>query len=148
LQTANEFEDPSQVDDLDRLLYRMPGELPQSELAARICRQVGVRQHRAARARMGLSFLLAVFGIWLALPGLMNSLEDLSLPTSGLSYLYPLIQSFFNGLWGFTKDALNGLTSFQANLSQMMGVGAWLGMVALAGAALLALSLVMPPIEE
>jgi hypothetical protein len=148
LPAANEFEDPSQADDLDRLLYRMPGKLPPSELAARICRQVGVRQRRAQRVRLGLSFLLAVFGIWLALPDLMNSLADLSLPASGLSYLYPLIQSFVNGLWGFTQTALNGLAAFQANLSQMVGVGAWLGMVALAGAALLALSLVMPPIEE
>ncbi len=71
MPAANEFEDPSQVDDLDRLLYRMPGELPQSELADRICRQVGIRQRHAARARMGLSLLLAVFGVWMALPGLM-----------------------------------------------------------------------------
>jgi hypothetical protein len=148
LRTTNEFEDPSQPDDLDRLLYRMPGELPGSELADRICRQVGVRQRRAVQARLGLSILLAVFGAWMALPGVVNSLSGLSLPASGLSYLYPLIQSFLDGLWGFTQNALNGLAAFQANLAQAMGTGAWLGMVALAGAALLALSLVLPPIEE
>ena len=61
MQAANEFEDSSQADDLDRLLYQMPGELPQSDLAARICHQLSGRQRRALGMRLGLSFLLAVF---------------------------------------------------------------------------------------
>ena len=148
MQAANEFEDSSQADDLDRLLYKLPGELPQSDLVARICHQLSGRQRRALGMRLGLSFLLAVFGIWLALPGLIISAEELRLPASGFSYLNPLIQSFLSGLWGFTQNALNGLSAFQANLAQTMGAATWLGMVALAGAALLALSLVMPQIEE
>jgi hypothetical protein len=148
LPAANEFEDPFQADDLDRLLHRLPGELPDSELADRICRQVGMRQRRAQRARLSLSLLLAIFGIWMALPGLLSSLENLSLPASGFTYLTPLVQSFLSGLWGFTQNALNDLAAFQANLTQTIGAAAWLGMVALAGAALLALGLVLPTIEE
>jgi hypothetical protein len=148
MQAANEFEDPSQTDELDRLLYRLPGEPPPSDLAARICHQIRVRQRRAHGVRLGLSFLLAIFGVWLALPGLINSAEKLSLPVSGYSYLIPLVQSFLNGLWGFTLNALNGLSAFQTNLAKTMGAGTWLGMVALAGAALLALSLVKLQIEE
>ena len=144
----NEFEDPSPADDLDWLLYRMPGELPSDELAAQICHKIHETHRRASRVRLGLSFLLAVLGTWMALPGLINGLEDLSLPSSGLFYLYPFIQSILSGLWVFTQDALYGLTAFQADLAQTMGVGAWLGMVALASAALLALSSFMPQIEE
>jgi hypothetical protein len=148
MQTANEFEDPSQADDLDQLLYRMPGEPPPSDLATRICHQIRLRQRHAQGVRLGLSLLLAVFGIWLALPGLINSAEELSLPASGFSYFNPLVQSFLSGLWGFTQNTLNSLSAFQANLAQTMGAITWLGMVALASAALLALSLVMPQIEQ
>jgi hypothetical protein len=148
MQTSNAFEDPSQVDDLDKLLYQMPGEPPPSDLTARICLRIHRRQRRVLLARLSLSFLLAVCGTWLVLPGLINSTMKLSLPASGFSYLNPLVQSFLSGLWGFTQNTLNGLSAFQANLTQTIGAGAWLGMVVLASAALLALSLVKPQIEE
>jgi hypothetical protein len=148
LRAVNEFEDPSPADGLDRLLYQMPGELPPEELAAQICHKIHTTHRRTIGVRLGLSFLLAVLGTWMALPGLINGLEDLSLPSSGLFYLYPFIQSILNGLWVFTQDALYSLTAFQENLAQTMGIGAWLGMVALASAALLALSSFMPQIEE
>jgi hypothetical protein len=148
LRAAKEFEDSSQADDLDRLLSQMPGEPPPGDLAARICHQVGVRRRRDLRVRLGISLLLTVFGVWMALPGLINSLQDLNLPSSGVSYLFPFIQSILNGLWGFMQNAVDSLTTFQANLAKTMGAGARLGIVALAGAALLALNLVMPQIEE
>lgn len=148
MRTAHEFEDPSQTDELDQLLYRMPWEPPPGELAATICYRVQMAHRRAIRARLSLSLLLAILGTWLALPSLVSRLEELSLPSSGLLYLYPLIQSTLNGLWGLTQDALAGMAAFQMNLAQTMDAGAWLGSIALASAALLALSAFMPQIEE
>jgi hypothetical protein len=148
LRDVNEFDDHYPGDGLDRLLYRMPGELPSDELAEQICYKIHTTHRRALRVRLGLSFLLAVLGTWMALPGLIKGLEDLSLPSSGFFYLYPFIQSILNGLWVFTQNSLYSMTAFQENLAQTMGAGAWLGMVALASAALLALSSFIPQIEE
>jgi hypothetical protein len=125
------------MDDMDRLLAKLPGENPPADLAERICFRLSARQRKIARLHLVSAFFLAIFGLWLALPTILEWSFQTSLPNSGLALILSSSRVFGNEFFGVISNSLQGLLAFQAGFQTSLDNFAWLGLAALGIGALL-----------
>jgi hypothetical protein len=135
------------VDKMDHLLLQLPGEPPPVDLALRICQSIRMRRKRISRQRLVLSGILAILGLWLALPPITAWIFGFALPDSGLPMLYEWVELALAGIGTFLLNAVSGVTAFQSGFTTL-NIPALLGLAALALSALLALDFLMPRAES
>jgi hypothetical protein len=141
---SNQRENP---DSLDRLLSNLPDEPVPVDLTARICANILAHHRRHIAFHFGMSVLLAITGIWLALPGLTDMLQSLALPDNGWMVVSALIEMTGAGAARLSADLIGSLTNFQADLSNPFNGAAWIGIIALASGCLIALEQMLPRSE-
>ena len=135
-------------DPLDRLLAQLPAEPPPADLASCILQMIYTRRRREVRLKLALSAALAILGAWLAWPGLATWSQEVALPVSGVSILFELSQIILNGLEVILANMLNAASELQSGFGAAVSPVAWLGLVALALSALLALGFLLPRVEN
>lgn len=131
-------------DPLDLLLARLPEEPVPVDLAARICANVLAHHRRHLVLHFGMSALLVVAGIWLALPGLAGTFQSLALPNSGWPMITAFLEMAGEGAARMVVELISTVSVYQTNLSIPFSGAAWVGIVALAGGCLLALDQMLP----
>lgn len=132
------------MDEMDRLLSQLPGEPPAEDLAGRVL--VAIRSHRRRRAlaHLGAGAVLAIAGVWLLYAPLAAIAGQLALPESGLPLLLAAWDLVLAGITPFWEEIVAGLASLQGSFGALLAPTAWLGMMALAFAALLSLGKLLP----
>jgi len=133
-----------QPDRLDKLLFKLPDEPAPTDLAARIYANILAHHRRHVTIRFGVSAILAVSGIWLALPGFAEMLQSLALPNSGWALVTALIEMAEAGAARMSTQFLSAVTAYQASLTNPISGVVWIGMIALAAGCLLALEQILP----
>jgi hypothetical protein len=126
------------MDNLDHLLYHLPSDPPDSELAQRIFQRIRKRKRQHCLIRLSASSLLAAGGTWLLASILMPLFNGVTLPQNGLGYLndiYYLLQS------DWTTSLFTGLQSLsdkQFQFTSSINVAGWVILIILAPCAMLA----------
>jgi len=132
------------MDDLDRILVRLPSDAPRRDLVAQISRYVRSKQRNAIRRRIALTLVLAVSGLWLSSPLFSALVASLKVSGSGLAMLLDWIQASLVDLESFINYAWNGLTGLQTSIADSISASAWLGLAALGLSCLMALEQLLP----
>ncbi|HEX8990613.1 MAG TPA: hypothetical protein VF784_02950 [Anaerolineales bacterium] len=126
------------MDEMDRLLERLPEEGPSPELATTIILAVHRRHRRRQIAREIAASFLGLLGLWLAWPGI-SWLSSNELFASGT----PWLLGGLNYVNGESLDTLNRLwnTAFSAQtaIGSSIALSVWLGALLVCGAIFLAL---------
>ena len=130
-------------DSLDRLLARLPCEMPEADLALRIMRSIQVRQRWRIQAQVSACAFLAVIGVWLVVPEMASWLQSLSLPSTGLAVLLGWVEIALGDARAILDGFLSGLSSLQGTLLPL-DLSSWPGLASLAVSALLLLDLLIP----
>ena len=133
----------SEEDWMDALLSVLPAEQPSRDLALRISRALHRRRQRRVRIQLGLCAVLAAFGLWMVVPGMVDWLNSIEMPSNGLAVLLAWLEVAFGGAQTYLSDAFTGLTSLQGQFAPV-GISSWPGLIALAISALLLLDLLVP----
>lgn len=132
------------MDEMDHLLSQLPSEPPAEDLAGRVLAALQARRRRRARLHLGAGVLLALAGFWLIAAPILEMARSMALPDSGLPVLAAAWDLVLTGVTPFWEEILAGLASFQGSFGSALGYSAWLGMLALAFAALLSLGRLLP----
>lgn len=132
------------MDRLDQLLTHLPAEAPPPGLARRICGAVQAHRRRVQRARLALSAMLAVGGMWLVVPWIMALVHGVAMPPSGGPVLASWWETAWSGLGSLARALASSVEAFQAGLVASLEVTTWIGLAALAFSALLAFDQVLP----
>lgn len=132
------------MDDLDRILIRLPSDAPRGDLASQISRYVRNRRRGAIRKRLALNLALAISGLWLSSPLFSTLTASLKVSGSGLAMLLEWIQALLVGLESFVNYAWNGVTGLQTGIADSISASVWLGLAALGLSCLLALEQLLP----
>ncbi len=127
------------MDEMDHWLSQLPSKPPAEDLAGRVLSALRARRRRKARLHLGAGVLLALIGLWLIAAPLMEMVREMALPESGLPLLLAAWDLLLAGVMPFWEQILAGLASFEGSFGAALGYSAWLGMLALAFAALLSL---------
>jgi hypothetical protein len=144
MNRSNEGENP---DILDRLLSNLPKEPVPADLAVRIYASVVAHHRRHIALHIGASILLTVIGIWLALPGFADMVQNLVLPDNGWIVVSALMDLAGAGAARMSADLISAITAFQVNLSDPFNGVALVGIIALAAGCLIALEQMLPRSE-
>lgn len=127
------------MDEMDHWLSQLPSEPPAADLAGRVLSALQARRRRKARLQLGAGVLLAFAGLWLIAAPIVELARETALPESGLPLLLAAWDLVLAGVMPFWEQILAGLASFEGSFGAALGYSAWLGMLALAFAALLSL---------
>ncbi len=127
------------MDDLDRLLKSLPQTDLPGGLAGRARANFKRRRQRQQRLHVVASLTLLALGFWLGGPGLLTLSAQLQSGASGLGFLNVLYASLFDAGTALAVYT-HGSSSVQAALNSSLGLTAWVGILALAGGALLGIS--------
>ena len=133
------------TDSMDRLLSRLPADVPADDLAGKIVHHIHARHRRALAGRFGASLVLGLTGIWLCLPLFASLPASVSLPGSGVPLAYGWIRAAQTNLEGFPSSAWNGVTGLQSGMAASIHASVWVGLSILACSALLA---VVPMLQQ
>ncbi len=131
-------------DSLDQLLANLPEQPVPVDLSARICANILAHHRRHLAFQYGMSVVLAISGVWLALPGLAGMLQSMALPDNGWWVVSALIEMTGAGATRMSTDLISAFSAFQANLSSPFSGAAWIGIIALAVGCLIALEHMLP----
>ncbi len=135
------------MDEMDRLLGQLPSEAYPPDLPRRISQAVRQQQRRRMWMRLGISSLLAISGLWLLLPALLEWLSIQAPPVSGLPWLLEWVNLALQGMGAVLTDLFTGLSLSQSTLAAL-GASALPGILALAISALLVLDYLLPKAES
>ncbi len=126
------------MDELDRLLGRLPEERPSPDLAAAITLAVHRRHRRRQAARGVAAFFLGLLGLWLAWPGISWLLTN-DLFASGTPWLLGGLNSVNDESLDMANRLWNTVFSAQTTLGSSVALSVWLGALLVCGAIFLAL---------
>jgi hypothetical protein len=132
---------------LDYLLAHLPYEPASPELAVRIYQHIQSRRRRWSRARLVMSTILAVSGIWLVVQDLREWVMSTSMPNTNLIRTLEWLELSMSGVETAYLNALDGYNSLQSMLTPL-GIAAWPGLIALALSALLLIDFLLPHKER
>ena len=134
------MKDLHKMDQVDRMLSRLPSEDVAGDLAGRVNRYVRLKRRRRLAARFGLSLVLAACGFWLSSPLVTVLPDSVHLPGSGPAMAWAWGQAALSNLRIFLVSAWNGFTGLQSGVATPLSASICLGLVILAASALLAFS--------
>lgn len=136
------------MDEMDHLLAGLPAEKPGEALAERVIGYVLARHRRRLRFSRGLAAMLALNGIWLILPALGSPSRAVVVPDSGWPLLLATLEYAWGGVEALWQDAWGALNALQSGLASLLTISAWIGLIALALSAFLALESLLPRYSE
>lgn len=126
------------MDDMDRLLGRLPEESPSPSLAAGIAGAV-LRRHRRRRAARGVAgAFLGLLGLWLAWPG-VSWLASSELFVSGAPWLAGALNSVNDESLEMVNHLWSSSFSTQTAIAASFAPSVWLGALLVCCAIFLAL---------
>jgi hypothetical protein len=122
---------------MDYWLSQLPNQSPPSDLPQRILEAVQKERQRALQRRLILGAVLALSGVWFTLPTLSHWVQQIAIPSLDVTVLLVWTESIFTDLEGALLATANGMLTLQTGVAASLTMSAWLGMLALAAAALL-----------
>ena len=132
------------MDKIDQNLAQLPYPEPDDNLHVRILEIIQRRKRRRLLFRRSLSGVLAVLGVWLALPAPVSWLDALSVPESGLPYLVEVYNLMVSGFAERLTFSLDSILTLPAEIASAMGASTWIGFAFLAAGAFLVLDQFLP----
>ena len=126
------------MDEMDRLLGRLPEEGPSPDLAAAITTAVHRRHRRRQAARGVAASCLGLLGLWLASPGISWLLTN-DLFASGTPWLLGSLNSVNDESLDMVNHLWNTAFSAQTSIGSSIAFSVWLGALLVCGAIFLAL---------
>jgi len=131
------------MDEMDRLLNRLPGEPCPPELVFKTLRKVHIYRQRRLWLRFAVSGLLALVGLWLVAVNLSAAGQTFALPDSGLLLLLDWSGMSLNNIGLAMLNLVESLSISQRTLASLGGV-AIPGFMALGFGILLLLGYLLP----
>jgi len=134
----------SEADKLDRVLARLPSEVPSMDLTGRVCHYVRVKRRRRMVLNLALHLVLIVSGLWLVSPLFAALPASANLSDSALSALVELVKAAFTNVESYVSYVWNGFTGLQSSIVAPVSDSVGLGVAALTLSVLLALGQLLP----
>lgn len=135
----NERSDQPHLDEIDRLLINLPGEEIPPFLLPAILQAIEQRRRKRQRISMGFGSILAVIGAILVFPTLPDLLSAFSLPESGLSVIFGVLNQALGGFGAWLNSLDHLLVDIQGAFDGNLDLLAWIGLASLASGCILVL---------
>ena len=132
------------MDKMDNYLSRLPDHPFPDELPKRICLALRERRKKQCRIRRFVSGLLALGGIWMVIPVVTEYFNNLSLPSSGLPWLFNAVETLFYGAQDGVALAIQILFVYQIDITAAIKAPSVFGLAFLSVSALLAIDQILP----